>query len=330
MENHIKFHPGQQIVYLKEVQQRSGLKEKALARIAHTVPRNFQDWKREKITMTAQAALTFSEKFGVDLPEDIEVMQQRWKQHRSTFSKKGGIALVQKYGNPATLEGRQKGGRKTLSILRAKGIIPKSHTYNLPNKFSVELAEFVGILLGDGGITLSQATITLNSIADRDYLHFVKKLANSLFQSSFKSLVKKNCNAVVIYFNSIFIVNYLHTIGLKSGNKVQLQVDVPEWIRDSIAYKTACLRGLMDTDGGIFLHKYKIKNKQYVYKKVCFVNRSIPLLNFVFNTLLELGFTPKMITRPENKRVWLYNKSETEKYIKLVGTHNTRLLKHQN
>ena len=32
----------------------------------------------------------------------------------------------------------------------------------------------------------------------------------------------------------------------------------------------------------------------------------------------------------ENKKVWLYNKDEVEQYLKLVGTHNPRLLKYQS
>ena len=92
-------------------------------------------------------------------------------------------------------------------------------------------------------------------------------------------------------------------------------------------YSAACLRGLMDTDGGVFLHKYRVNGKIYSYKKICFTNRSVPLLDFVEETLLRLGFNPKKILKVENKKVWLYNSNEVEEYLGLVGTSNQRLKK---
>ena len=188
----------------------------------------------------------------------------------------------------------------------------------------------MGILLGDGGITPGQVFITLNGEADHDYVNFVIDLENRLFKEKPKIIKKNNDKAVAIYLNGIQLINYLVSIGLKIGNKVKQQVGVPNWIMSSKIYKVACLRGLMDTDGGVFLHRYKVNGKGYVYKKICFSNRSMPLLYFVEKTLKNLGFTPKIITKVENKKVWLYNESEVEKYLSLVKTHNSRLLKYQN
>jgi hypothetical protein len=47
------------------------------------------------------------------------------------------------------------------------------------------------------------------------------------------------------------------------------------------------------------------------------------------DTLQTLGFTPKIIDKVENKKVWLYNAMEVEQYLKVVGTNNPRLLKYQ-
>ena len=88
-----------------------------------------------------------------------------------------------------------------------------------------------------------------------------------------------------------------------------------------------CVKGLMDTDGGIFNHSYKVNGKKYSYRKLCFVNRSVPLLNFVYSILRNESFTPKLIDRIANKRVWLYNMREVQKYLEVIGTGNPRLLK---
>lgn len=85
----------------------------------------------------------------------------------------------------------------------------------------------------------------------------------------------------------------------------------------------------MDTDGGVFIHKYKVNNKTYSYRKINFTNRSLPLLNFVYNTLKEIGFTPKLLDKIENKKVWLYNTSEVARYLDVVGSNNQRLLKYK-
>jgi hypothetical protein len=112
------------------------------------------------------------------------------------------------------------------------------------------------------------------------------------------------------------------------SNKAKQQVDAPDWIKNNKEYSIACLRGLMDTDGGVFLHKYKVHGKQYSYKKISFTNKSTPLILFVFEILRVLGFTPKLRDTLEIKRVWLYNEHEVNRYLEVVGTSNYRLQKY--
>ncbi|MCX6704929.1 MAG: LAGLIDADG family homing endonuclease, partial [Candidatus Woesebacteria bacterium] len=106
-------------------------------------------------------------------------------------------------------------------------------------------------------------------------------------------------------------------------------VGVPDWIQQKNEYRIACLRGLMDTDGGVFIHKYKVNNKYYSYRKICFTNRSVPLLRFVYDTLKELGLTAKIVDKVENKKVWLYNTHEVASYLAIVKSSNWRLNRYQ-
>lgn len=327
MENHIKFLPGKQKDFLLKVQEKSHLTVNELAKLSGITTRSYRDWKREKIHISQKATVLLSNKFNIKLPEDINIAQERWSKHRSKMGIKGGIARYKKYGSPGTPEGRKKGGEKAIKMMWAKGIFSPPKIYHFSQKYSKNLAEIVGILLGDGGITKQQTCITLNSLADKDYILYVANIGYKLFGVKPKILKRKDCNATAIYWNGIMLVKNLVNVGLKIGNKVKQQVDVPEWIKSNKKFKIECLRGLMDTDGGVFIHKYKVNNKYYYYKKVCFTNRSVPLLKFVFNTLTEIGFKPKIILKVENKKVWLYNKDETIRYLELVGSHNTRLLK---
>jgi len=327
MENRIKFISGQQRKFLLKVQEISDLKLDELAKIAGVVPRSYRDWKREKLCMGLRAAIDLSSKFNVQLPERVDEMELRWKKFKSEKGKIGGFACLKKYGNPATTEGRKKGGAKTLSILREKGIIPLKKKYLFPKQYNEELAEFTGVVLGDGGLTTGQLQITLNSLKDKEYAFFLGGIGKRLFGEEPKIYNRKSQNAVCLYYNGELLSKYLVKIGLKVGNKVKLQVDVPSWIKSKKNYRVVCLRGLMDTDGGIFIHKYKVNKKQYSYKKICFTNRSLPLLIFVKETLEKLGFTPKLITKVENKKVWLYNEQEVKNYMRIVGSHNERLLR---
>jgi len=323
----LKFITGQQKKFLAEVSNKSSLSIKSLAKIAKIHPRSFRDWKKEKLTMTFVAAQKFVELFDVILPEDKKLLIQRWQKAKGRASRIGGLALFRKRGSPATLEGRRKGGIKAIANLRRNGFVPYVKKYSLPIGFNEKLAEYVGIMLGDGCITPGQLNITLNSVADRQYVYFVSQLEKNLFGEEPKLYKRKDSKALVLYYNSRFIIRYLLSIGLKIGNKVRQQVGVPDWIKSDPLYRIACVRGLMDTDGGVFLHRYKVNGKDYLYKKICFSNMSIPLLIFVKETLNQLGFTPKMINNVVNKQVWLYNNKEVRDYLKKVGTSNPRLLK---
>lgn len=323
----IKFHPGMQKKFIADVYKKSGCSLNDLAKMSGVHARSFRDWKREKLTMTLPAAELFCKKFNLKLPEGKKIIIERWRKAKRKAGRIGGISRFKKHGSPATPEGRSKGGIRALANLRRNGIIPVFKTYRLPIDFNEDLAEYVGIMLGDGGITSSQCTITLNSVADKEYVLFVLCLGEKLFGEIPKAIKRKNSKAIIIYYNGVLLVKFLVKIGLKIGNKVKQQVDVPEWIKSSQNLSIACLRGLIDTDGGIFLHKYKVDGKEYGYKKLCFSNRSIPLLMFVVDTLKMLGFTPKIIDKVENKKVWLYNEKEVKRYLDIVGTNNPRIIR---
>jgi hypothetical protein len=327
MEIRLKFLPGQQKQFIEAIYVKSGLSTKDLAQIASVCPRSFRDWRREKLTMTFKAAELFCIKFEHVLPENKKILIERWKRSKKDASKIGGIARFKLHGSPGTEEGRRKGGIKAIANLQKNGVVPRVKIYKIP-RFNKRLAEYVGIMLGDGGMTSSQCTITLNSKADKDYIRFVCDFADKLFGEKPKMFKKKDCNAITLYYSGGALIRYFCTIGLKVGNKVKQQVDVPDWVKKSRSYRIACLRGLMDTDGGVFIHRYTVNGKRYKYKKISFSNRSIPLLIFVSKALAELGFNPKIIDKVENKKVWLYNEKEVNCYLHTVGSHNLRLLQY--
>lgn len=234
--------------------------------------------------------------------------------------------MAEKFGG---IEGRKRGG--CVSQLRRRqnpkryidlgcnvakrSLVPKKTRY---------LSEVIGAILGDGGLTSNQLHITLNSDKDADYCVYLRNLLKRIFVLEVGVFKRKNAKAVVLTVSGVNFVNNLMALGLKIGNKVKQQVEVPEWITNNTDYSKACLRGLMDTDGGVFLDKYVVNGKEYSYLKMCFTNKSKPLITFVFNTLLFFGYNPKLYS---DNKVWLYSYREVERYLKEIGSSNNRLNK---
>jgi len=180
----------------------------------------------------------------------------------------------------------------------------------------------VGAILGDGGITYNQMKIALNSEKDADYSRYLANLMEKLLDQRVGRSMRKDSKCVVLYVSGVNVIKTLQGLGLKIGNKVKLQVEVPAWIISDLNYSIWCLRGLMDTDGGIFLDKYVVNGKKYCYRKICFTNMSKPLIDFVFDTLTKFGFHPQHY---RHNKVWLYSYKEVEKYMEIIGSSNSRL-----
>lgn len=90
------------------------------------------------------------------------------------------------YGPPGTPEGRSKGGKisqlkRTLNPEQYRGIgVIVRNSFNYPSESS-KLAEFIGIMLGDGGVSKDQIKISLDMNADKEYVIIVMKLIQELF-----------------------------------------------------------------------------------------------------------------------------------------------------
>jgi len=119
------------------------------------------------------------------------------------------------------------------------------------------------------------------------------------------------------YFKHL-LYRFLLTKGLKKGNKVKQQVDVPHWIKINKNFSKYCLRGLIDTDGCVYFHKHKTNGCDCLNIGLNFSNRSTPLLKFTYETLKTLDFHPKIFAKGVN----LYRESEVCHYSKQVGFSN--------
>lgn len=320
------FPTGKQAEFLLQSKKSLGCTWEELAKICQTSVRNLSGWRQEKNSLTLSALEGICKKRKIALPDSIRVRDAYWYTKKGAII--GGKAVMQKYGKVGGDETYRK--KKWREWWEKEGKFKLSKiTEPLPfkkPKFSKELAEFVGIMLGDGGMSDHQFTVTLNTVTDKEYSQFVQRLIRSLFEVSLGVCFNKKFLAERIMVSRIAIVSYLvNTVGLKQGNKVKQQVDIPSWVKENKRYSIACLRGLIDTDGCIILHQYLSKGKRYCYKKIGFTSRSYPLLRSASAILLILGIKHRIMRNKWDIRIEA--KEEVKKYFQVVGTHNPKHLK---
>lgn len=240
----------------------------------------------------------------------------------------GGIALINKYGNPGTEEGRKLGGKRSALVNKLLGTNFKQRKKFFKPQKSQKLAELTGILLGDGCIGKYQFTVTTNASTDIEHAKYVANLIESLFRINTKIRKKKTSNAVEVVVSSYDLCRYLEVIAFKAGNKIHNNVDIPEWIKSKQSFRTACLRGLLDTDGCVFSDSHIIKSVQYKSIGINFTNRNSNILHFFKSTLEnDFGFHP---TQKSNHAVFLRRKTEIKEYFLKIGTSNPKHLNRFN
>lgn len=320
------------VSFLKEKQRRfinkilSKISVKKAAKLCNLSERTIRDWRREKFLIDLGALRRLCRKTNISFPSKVKIRDHYWYVRLGASA--GGIAVIKKYGRvPGDLKYRKK---RWYEWWERKGKYKKHPIINIAKPirkppFSKKLAEFMGIVLGDGGITNNQVRITLHYKDDKEYGEYVAGLIKKLFDVYVGSCYRTKESVINYTVSRVELVRFcVKKLGLKVGNKIKQQIDIPDWIKKNKRYSIACIRGLMDTDGCIFTHRYKVSGKWYNYKKLAFTSYSEPLRQSVFNIIKNLGLNPRFAQR---KDVRLDSKKDVERYFKIVGSHNPKYLK---
>jgi intein/homing endonuclease len=189
---------------------------------------------------------------------------------------------------------------------------------------STDLAELIGIILGDGCISKRQITISLNATDDIEYGIYITKLVEKLFHYSPSIVKRSERNVIIIILARVNIVDFLLSKGMLTGNKVKHQITVPDWIRNNSEYSKGCLKGLIDTDGCIYVDKHIIRTRLYKHLGLNFSNRSVPLIDFVKTMFDKLGYHS---TSSNSFSVFIRRKKEIRNYMEVIGSSNFKFLK---
>ena len=243
--------------------------------------------------------------------------------HLSRAGHLGGLARVRVHGNPGTLAGRRRGGLNSLKTHRVTDSgfrILKQISY--PAR-SVDLAELLGILAGDGHIDEYQVTVTTNSDTDRAHAHHTSKLFERLFSTQAPIKFIKNKKACAVVVSSKAVCLFLVRLGMVRGHKIRSGLQMPQWIRARKKYRVAFVRGLFDTDGCVYVDTHRINGREYKNMGLAFTNRCLPLLAEFKVTLESIGLHP---TQKTKYTVFLRRKGDIRRYFDLIGTSNEKHL----
>lgn len=321
------FPPDGQRIFLLRAKKKICLSWDKLSQLLKISNRTLFDWRREKFHISLNAVEILSQKANISIQKNknIEIRDAFW--YVSKGARNGGIAVYKKYGNVGGDPEYRK--KKWYEWWEREGKFKKHPIINVclpikkPKK-SKNLAEFIGIVMGDGGISKSQLIITQHLINDSKYSDFIIKLIKKLFgiKPSIYRDFKDSVNDIVVSRSEL--VKFCVSLGLVIGNKVKQQIDIPEWIKQNKKFLIACVRGLIDTDGCIFTHSYKVNNKIYKYKKLAFANRSRPLILSVYSFLKNIGLSPRFTN--DGKDVRVESKDDIQKYFRVIGSHNPKHL----
>jgi len=207
-----------------------------------------------------------------------------------------------------------------------KILIPQRLDMNMKNK---KMAEFIGIMLGDGSIGIYDTKagnkikkhrvvkVTLDS-RNEQYINHVSNLMKEILNIEPKLYFKKKENAVdICTFRKESIRYVLDEIGLKISPKWN-KMEIPEKFMKKELY-AYILRGLFDTDGSVTL----FKNNGILYPRIEIKICPSPAQKQFIDILNQLEFNYKIQKLDKGKiRIRISGKNELEKWFRIVGSSN--------
>ena len=322
----VKFPSGQQRAFIDRVQLATGLRLPNLAEGVSVCARTLRDWRRERFTISQHAVTQLSKLSEAPVSKDARPIPQYWYIARA--ARLGGKRRMELHGPLGTPESRRKGGLRSVAKFNQNPERWRQSGFNVRKpitrpKPSELLAEFVGIMLGDGGVRNRwQFTVSFNGREDRAHAKWIYNLIKHLFSITPTYLIRKELGAADLLVTSTAVVELFHQYGIPNGHKLRHGLSIPQWIMENSRYRKACLRGLMDTDGSVYVHRYRVNGAEYRYPKLCFSSASPQLLSDVRGILTTLGYTAR-ISR-NGLCVYLEQQRDVDRYFSEIGTHNPR------
>jgi len=198
---------------------------------------------------------------------------------------------------------------KTQPYLK-RNFLKKRTDIKIPYKYSEDLAEFFGIMLGDGHVSHFQIVVSLGNKEEK-YAQYVMLLIEKIFKTKVKISLRSNGHRD-IYLGSVEITSWLLKQGLVH-NKVKSQVNVPLWIFDENIFMERFIRGFFDTDGSVYKLKYGVQ--------ISFCNRSLPILKSLQEMLKKLKYNPSSVSL---YNMYLTKRGDVKRFFEEIKPSNLK------
>ena len=224
--------------------------------------------------------------------------------------------------------GRSKGGKNSPS----KPKIPKL-LINEPNE---DLAEFFGIMFGDGNCYELkkkgeyQVRIVGHKEDEVEYMtKYIPELMEKLFFIKPSIYFGKKTKSIVVSKQSKDLLYTLLHFGLKIGNKKTNGVIVPKWILKNKQYLKRFTRGLIDTDGSVCP-----KTKNHKTPTIWFSSASPTIRESLDKAFKILGYNVSVWAARKDqdcRQCSIGRSSEVLKYYNEIGFSNSKhIVRFQN
>lgn len=171
-----------------------------------------------------------------------------------------------------------------------------------------DLAELLGVMLGDGHIQKFPRTERLLIFSNSNNPGFIKrytKLVEKLFDKKPYVYKQSGTNCVRI---SLYEKHISKRVGMPTGPRKNLEIEIPAWILNDRSNIKRYLRGLYEAEGSYSVHLPTSTHK------FSFANTNQSMLKNVIKLLKVLGFSPHF----DLKRVQLSKRTEVERAIKEI------------
>lgn len=182
-----------------------------------------------------------------------------------------------------------------------------------------KLAEFIGIMLGDGYFVDDRLKVSLNSITDLDYVKYVKSLIVELFDTEPIIKFRKNENTVDVFVFKRKVLRFLKNKGLVKSPKWNKAV-IPNCF---LKFDLAVLRGYFDTDGSVVI----TNNNGTVYPRLEMKICPSPMQRQFIEILKKYNFRFGAYSIGKGKvRIQMNGINQLKKWESLVGSSNQKHL----
>lgn len=190
---------------------------------------------------------------------------------------------------------------------------------------SENLAELVGIVLGDGCLSRSCKKYNVYVCGHKfDDFEYHDKVIRKLFLDVFNKTVniskKKNENTIYMRFRDKTVFSILHSLGIPIGKKYGF-LHIPDWIKRNNFLFYSFIRELVDTDGDLSIKKRKIVSP---YPIIRIRSKSKEFLTEILTILRDNDFYGNIYTSCGCSTLSIPGYQNFSKWLELIGFNNMK------